>query len=290
MGKNIIREIQDISFSNELKKDSKKLLKSDLKKRIYIAYGSNMDICRMDKRTRDFEFFGTGCIFNYKLTFQQSISGFYANLIPNKSKKNFEYVPVVLYLISEEDEENLDIYEGYPQAYRKSELEVEMDDGSKVKGLAYLLPLSRSHGIPTFQYYRLISNAYKIFGFDLEVLKSALAYSYKRARTALNAKVNNSIKRFFPKKDSQSLKLDLTNAQKKFIQEFNDKNNSDWELREAGGYMVLVKIDSKDKSKNKTFEVILNKNNSISLKDINTDTVTTLEDVDSLIKCCNSVK
>lgn len=261
----------------EMKAEIKTALKA--KKKVYIAYGSNMDICRMDKRCPDFEFYGIGYIYNYRLTFQRSISGFYANMVSSKSKKDFEYVPVVLYLISEEDEELLDMFEGYPQAYKKSELEVELEDGSRVKGLVYLLPSNKSYGIPSIQYYRLIENAYKIFGFDLKVLKNALVWSYKKAKTSLNLKKNSQVNRILPKK------AELTILQKKFIEEFNSKNKSDWEMRELEGKIVLHKKDSV-----KSFEVTINKNRTISLKDVKSNSVTTVENLDSLVRCCSTVK
>ena len=256
----------------------------DKKKRVYIAYGSNMDICRMDKRCSDFEFFGIGYIYNYRLTFQQSVSGFYANLISNKSKKKkFEYTSVVLYLISEEDEKSLDMYEGYPQAYKKTELEVELEDGSKVKGLAYVLPSNKSYGVPTIKYYRLIENAYKIFGFDLNILKEALVFSYKKAKTSINSKINSSVKRILPKKS------ELTTLQKEFVSEFNQRNKSDWELKQSGNNLSLIKLDSSDKSKDKVFNIFINKDKSISLQDVKTNCITTVTNIDSLLICCNTV-
>lgn len=219
------KEVKEVNFAKE----------EEVKKRVYIAYGSNMDICRMDKRCSDFEFLGTGYIYNYRLTFQQSVSGFYANLIASKSKKKFEYVPVVLYLISKEDELNLDKFEGYPDAYKKTELEVELEDGSKVKGLVYILPTNKSYGVPIVQYYRMIENAYKIFGFELDVLKNALIFSYKKAKNSLNSKINKEINRVSPKKD------ELTTIQNNFMNEFLLKNKSDWGLIRLEGGLALIR-------------------------------------------------
>ena len=266
------KEMKEVKISKE----------KDVKKRVYIAYGSNMDVCRMDKRCSNFEFFGTGYIFNYKLTFQQSVSGFYANIISSKAKKNFEYVPVVLYLISKNDEDNLDVFEGYPDAYKKTELEVELDDGSKVKGLAYVLPTSKSYGIPSIQYYRMIENAYKIFGFELDVLKNALVFSYRKAKNSINSKISKEVNRVSPKKE------ELTSVQNNFMSEFLSKNKSDWGLIRLNGDLALIK--TKGKGKDKTFKIIINKDKSISLKDTKTGTLTTVESVDSLVKCCSIVE
>ena len=272
-----MEELRVIDNDNEWEDILMTSSEKDSKKRVYIAYGSNMDICRMDKRCKDFEFYGIGYICNYRLTFQQSVSGFYANLIPVKSKKIKEYIPVVLYLISEEDEKQLDKYEGYPSAYRKKEIKVELEGKSSITGLVYILPAKKSYGIPTFQYYRLISNAYKIFGFDLNTLKNALVYSYRRAKTKINKN-----------QDSLAIKTKKTDSEQiEFIDNFNSRilSDSNWEMIIESEKILLKNRKFGDKQ----FEVIINKDKSIGIKDLKNDSISIVENLDRLIEFCSKI-
>ena len=154
--------------------------------KIYIAYGSNMDLGRMFKRCPNAEYYGTGLLEGYKLTFQKSCSGYYCSLI--KSKKDI--VPVVLFKITQDDERRLDFYEGFPEQYRKYELEVWTETDKLVTGIAYILPSNREYGIPTLKYYTIISSAYKVYNFDISMLTEALTRSYKKAKKKKNEKLD----------------------------------------------------------------------------------------------------
>lgn len=169
-------KIEEKKLSKEEIKEKKKLRK------IYIAYGSNMDICRMMKRTKTSLYYGVGYIEGYRLTFQKSNTGYYANVIESKNLK--DYVPVVFYQISELDEELLDYYEGYPLCYKKKMITAHTSDGKKLEGLIYTLPRKRQFGVPDGKYINLITNAYIALGFDyeLEILREAVNYSFKRAK------------------------------------------------------------------------------------------------------------
>lgn len=139
----------------------------------YIAYGSNMDLEQMAFRCPDAELIGKGKIKNFRLMFKGSQSGNYATIEP---EKNFE-VPILLWKISKRDEERLDRYEGCPNFYYKTELEVEMENGETKTGMVYIMHEERKLGLPSVEYYSVLFNAYLKFGFNENILDDALEYS-----------------------------------------------------------------------------------------------------------------
>lgn len=88
-------------------------------KRIYIAYGSNMNVGQMADRCPDSRLLGVSQIDGYALEFHGG-GGAVATIVPREDSR----VPVVLWEISERDERNLDRYEGFPRLYFKKDFRV----------------------------------------------------------------------------------------------------------------------------------------------------------------------
>ena len=110
---------------------------------------------------------------NWRLMFKCSYSGNYATI---EREENSE-VPVLLWKISATDEKKLDRYEGCPNFYYKTEIEVETDDGEKIFGIVYIMHEERKLGLPTEFYYNVLHDAYQKFHFDLKILEEALNFS-----------------------------------------------------------------------------------------------------------------
>ena len=140
-----------------------------MKRKLYIAYGSNMDEENMDYRCADATLVGTSKVYGYRLLFKGSQTGFYATI----EKDEGSYVPVLIWAISQEDEECLDIYEGYPRFYYKKNLKVEIK-GKKRWAMVYIMDKKRKLGLPKSYYYGLLDKAYDKFGFDKKILRKAL--------------------------------------------------------------------------------------------------------------------
>lgn len=148
-------------------------------KKLYVAYGSNLHLRQMSYRCPDAEVFGTGVVKNHSLTFWGNWSrNGVATILPDADTD----VPVAVWEISASDEENLDVYEGYPNLYRKENIEVVMDDGSVVTAMIYLMNETYSGGnvkmrdsLPSDAYYNTIATGYHSFGFNLEFLAKARA-------------------------------------------------------------------------------------------------------------------
>lgn len=140
-----------------------------MKKKIYLAYGSNMDLEQMSHRCPTGRLLGASEIHGYRLLFKGSRTGSYATIEPFEGGM----VPVLVWEIGEGDERSLDRYEGYPRFYQKKRIEVSLGD-TLVMGMAYIMDPSRPFGEPSEWYYDVLEGAYDRFGFDVAILEKAL--------------------------------------------------------------------------------------------------------------------
>ena len=146
----------------------------------YIAYGSNMVEEQMAHRCPNARLIGTGQLPNHRLEF-------YLHATVERSRAKGTSVPVAVWEINEEDEQNLDYYEGFPKYYTKHKRKVLMDDGSEIEGMVYIMNMIRPL-IPHASYYNGIRDAYVKLGIGFEikrVLEPALNRSIKRDRFRL---------------------------------------------------------------------------------------------------------
>ncbi len=132
-------------------------------KKIYISYGSNLNLEQMSRRCPNAKIIETAMLENYELEFRRV-----ATIVPKEGAR----VPILLWQIDEYDEQNLDRYEGFPNLYRKEELEVEVN-GSVVKGMAYVMNGGQTY-LPSAEYYISILEGYEDNGLDTEYLAEAL--------------------------------------------------------------------------------------------------------------------
>ena len=86
--------------------------------KFYLAYGSNLNIRQMRFRCSDAQPIGTAEISDYQLLFKGSKTGAYLTI----EKKKGGIVPVAVWAVSERDEERLDVYEGCPNFYYKTQM------------------------------------------------------------------------------------------------------------------------------------------------------------------------
>lgn len=140
-----------------------------MKRKIYGAYGSNMNLEQMAHRCPKAKVIGNGVLQDYKLTFRGKYKGV-ANIEYCKGKE----VPVVLWEISEECERALDIYESYPSLYVKEEVQVIVDDKT-VKTMVYIMAKEYTDmaAVPTEYYFNVIVRGYSDNALDLKPLQIA---------------------------------------------------------------------------------------------------------------------
>ena len=152
-----------------------------MEKRYYVAYGSNLNVRQMTMRCPTARIIGTSEIHNYRLLFKGSKTGSYLTIEPEKGCS----VPVAVWSVTDEDEWALDRYEGFPSFYYKKELELPIT-GIKTgkvrrrKVFVYIMHENRPFGVPSNFYMRTCAEGYRYFGFDVQTLLEAFAYSREK--------------------------------------------------------------------------------------------------------------
>ncbi len=146
-----------------------------MKDKLYIAYGSNLNLDQMAIRCPTAKVIGNGRLLDWELMFRGSRSGAYATI----EKCSGCSVPVTVWKIRQKDEYSLDIYEGFPTFYYKSILSVNMEDGSTIEAMAYIMNNKALPGIPSLRYIRTIECGYRQNHLDLSYLIDALQKNNK---------------------------------------------------------------------------------------------------------------
>lgn len=139
------------------------------KKKLYIAYGSNMNEGQMSFRCPTARIVGKSSIKDYELLFRGRKHSAVATIEP---KEGFE-VPVLLWEIYPEDERALDHYEGYPHLYTKKNFEIELN-GKAVSAMAYIMNDGYSIGVPSPTYTGIIHHGYVTHDIPLKTLLNAV--------------------------------------------------------------------------------------------------------------------
>ncbi len=149
--------------------------REDKRMKYYIAYGSNLNVEQMRRRCPKAVPVSIGSIKGWRLLFKGSKTGSYLTI--EKSPDDPESrVPVVVFLITPENEMTLDRYEGYPSFYYKRLFNVKIN-GKKEIAFAYIMHEDRKIGIPSDEYVEVCREGYNDFGLNEEWLEKALRYS-----------------------------------------------------------------------------------------------------------------
>lgn len=144
-----------------------------MKRRLYVAYGSNLNLEQMKHRCPTSKLVGTGVINDYELQFKGFPTSAYATIAPKVGAS----VPVGVWEIGWMDERYLDRYEGYPSHYFKENVPVQMQDGSQVDGMVYIMNPKMKFGMPSTHYYKVVHQGYIDCGLDTHVLNEAVKTS-----------------------------------------------------------------------------------------------------------------
>ena len=143
-----------------------------MSKRLYAAYGSNLNIRQMKYRCPTARLYGAGVIEDYELQFKGYPSSAFATIAPKEGSS----VPVAVWEIQPQDERNLDRYEGYPSHYFKQDIPVQLGN-EEVSAMVYIMNLKMRFGLPSPEYYQTVCDGYHDCGLDAEVLDEALKNS-----------------------------------------------------------------------------------------------------------------
>lgn len=118
-------------------------------KRLYVAYGSNLNLRQMKYRCPTARLYGTGTINDYELQFKGMPGSGFATIAPKEGSS----VPVAVWDIKPHDERSLDRYEGYPSHYFKQDVPVQLEGGDEVTAMVYIMDLKMQFAAPSSHYY-----------------------------------------------------------------------------------------------------------------------------------------
>ena len=137
--------------------------------KLYVAYGSNLNLSQMAYRCPSARIYGAGQLNNWELVYRGSMVNSHATI----ERRRGSTVPVLLWDISEEDEFHLDIYEGYPKYYFKQNVMVDTGK-SKKKAMVYIMDRSRMPGKPSASYIETIRKGYLDNDLDTSICEESL--------------------------------------------------------------------------------------------------------------------
>lgn len=139
-------------------------------KKYYIAYGSNLNLKQMRMRCPDAKLVGTGMLNNHQLLFRSNNRH---NAVATVEPSIGDKVPVGIFEISQRDEVNLDIYEGFPTLYTKKFMDIKsqtIEDSAMI----YVMNDGFDYGIPSARYLNIIRQGYQDCHLDMTYLESAV--------------------------------------------------------------------------------------------------------------------
>ena len=153
---------------------------TEKKERLYVAYGSNLNVEQMRYRCPDARVAGTAQLDGWRLMFKGSRRGYYLTI----ERQEGCMVPVGVWYVSEQDEASLDVYEGFPDFYYKKELDIWLREAEsskvrQVQAFVYIMHESFALGRPADSYVERCREGYRTFGFDDALLDEAYEYSCK---------------------------------------------------------------------------------------------------------------
>lgn len=146
-----------------------------MSKRLYVAYGSNLNFKQMRYRCPTAKLYGTGVIEGYELQFKGRPRNAFATIAPKEGAS----VPVAVWEIRPQDEAALDRYEGYPSHYFKQTVPVQMDGGD-VNAMVYIMDRKMTFGLPSPGYYQTVYEGYNNCELDTDVLDRAVEDSARQ--------------------------------------------------------------------------------------------------------------
>jgi hypothetical protein len=142
-------------------------------KKLYIAYGSNLNLAQMASRCPSASIYAKGVLNNWKMVYRGSRANSHATII----RKKGSVVPVLVWIIQPYDERRLDRYEGFPTYYYKKDIMVDIA-GHKKKAMVYIMNEMQRPGMPSPQYIETIRQGYIDNDMDLNIFQKSLEENF----------------------------------------------------------------------------------------------------------------
>ena len=137
--------------------------------KLYIAYGSNLNLAQMAARCPSARVYAKGALNNWELVYRGSRMNSHATI----KRKAGSTVPVLVWKIQPKDEYRLDIYEGYPHYYFKKNIMVEIGERKK-KAMVYIMDERQLPGRPSVSYIETIRQGYIDNDMDISIFEKSL--------------------------------------------------------------------------------------------------------------------
>lgn len=148
--------------------------------RLYIAYGSNLNLGQMAKRCPTARIVGSGLLRGWRLMFR----GRQDSAVATVERAGGSTVPVLVWRLHPLDERALDRYEAYPTLYRKETLRLTVN-GKRIYAMIYIMNEDgHPYGTPSAYYLNTIYSGYKSAGFDTQILCQAVINSQEESQEA----------------------------------------------------------------------------------------------------------
>ena len=130
---------------------------------LYFAYGSNLNHFQMKRRCKESIFIKKIKLKNFRLTFRSKYRA------ADIEKKRNSFVPGGLFEISKNDEKKLDVYEDFPNLYKKYYFRYY-----RKKVMTYTMVKKTIFRYPTKRYLNIVKKGYKDCKLERKFLYSAL--------------------------------------------------------------------------------------------------------------------
>ncbi len=138
--------------------------------KLYVAYGSNLNVAQMAYRCPTARMVSSAVIPNWELLYKGTRRAGVATIMYKKGVT----LPVGLWEIDDEAEAALDIYEGYPHLYGKQNIFVTLPDGKRKLAMVYIMNNGHKTCYPSDSYINTIMQGYDDFGLDIDFFYESL--------------------------------------------------------------------------------------------------------------------
>lgn len=138
--------------------------------KLYIAYGSNLNLAQMAARCPSARVYAKGILNDWEMVYRGAERNSHATI----KRKSGSTVPVLVWKIQSIDEYRLDIYEGYPRYYFKKNIMVDIE-GRKKKAMVYIMDDRQLPGRPSASYVETIRQGYIDNDMDISIFEKSLA-------------------------------------------------------------------------------------------------------------------
>lgn len=135
--------------------------------RLYFSYGANLNVDNMKFRCPQAERVGNLKLPDFRLVFRG---------VADIERHNGGSVEGLIWKITDDCENSLDVFEGYPYLYRKEFFVVKMPNGD-VEDVMYYKMNKNGYSMPSTGYFNTIYQGYDANGLEKRCLHNARSHS-----------------------------------------------------------------------------------------------------------------